>query len=118
MGEGEDEMTNSYEKPLRQLSDMHRQWVRQPSPPVGLLEERVLELESLGLLDEEDVPGAMSGVRQFAITTLQHHKPPYFVTFDNQLLEFRDVLEARYGLPIFSIREAIMLLRDIDGPPN
>lgn len=94
------------------------QWMGQPAPPAGLLEERVLELEDLGLLDEEDLPGVPSSVRLFAAASLLHKKPPYFVTVDDQILSRRDILEPRYGMIIISIPEAVMLLRETDGPPN
>ena len=94
------------------------EWMGQPAPPAGLLEERVLEMERLGLLDEEEMPGIPSSVRLFALASLLHHKPPYFVTLNDQLLEYRDQLESRYGMRIFSLQEAMMLLRESDGPPN
>ncbi|HEY3376077.1 MAG TPA: hypothetical protein VGL77_01165 [Armatimonadota bacterium] len=106
------------EKTMTQDFDILNPWIGQPLPPAGLLEERVLELERMGLLDVEDLPGVPSSIRQFATASLLHKKPPYFVTLDDDLLEFRDTLEARYGLMIFSIPEALMLLREIDGPPN
>lgn len=90
----------------------------QPAPLAGLLEERILELESLGLVDEIDFTNEPSSIRQFAIASLLHCKPPYFVTLDPQLLEFRELLETRYGLSIFSVQEAILLLRETDEPPN
>lgn len=103
-------------KPMR--LPQYQQWMDQPAPPAGLLEERVLELEHLGLLDEEDQPGIPSSIRQFATASLLHRKPPYFVTLDDDLLERRDLLESRYGMIIYSIPEAIMLLHDNDGPLN
>ena len=94
------------------------QWLDQPAPPAGLLEERVLELEALGFIDDEETTGLPSGVRQFAMVSLLHRKPPYFVTIDEQLLNSRECLEERFGLIIISIPEAMMLLKKFDGPPN
>ena len=94
------------------------QWLNQPAPPAGLLEERILELEQMGLTDLVDFQGEISPVRQFALASLLHVKPPYFVTYDDELLAFRDELELKYGMMIYSIPEAIMLFREIDGPPN
>jgi len=94
------------------------QWVGQPNPPATLLEERVLELEYIGVADEEELPGIPSCARQFAISSLQHHKPLYFVTFDDQMILLRDVIESRYGVKILSVSEAILLLRDTHGPTN
>lgn len=105
-------------KPYEWVDEYQRDWLGQPAPPMGLLEERILELESLGLLDEEDLPGEPSSVRQFATASLLHRKPPYFVTIDDQLLVYRDILESRYGMIIISIPEAIMLLQKNDAPPN
>jgi len=105
-------------KHIRIDTQFHSPWMGQPAPPAGLLEERVLELEELGLLDEEDLPGLPSSVRQFAMASLLHRKPPFFVTVDDQLLACRDILESRYGMMIFSISEAIMLMRESDGPPD
>jgi len=99
-------MMYSDELPERNMMLMG-EWMGQPAPPLGLLEERVLEMESLGLLDEADEPGGLSGVRMFAIASLLHRKPPYFVTMDDRLLEFRDILESRYGMSIFSLSEAL-----------
>lgn len=91
---------------------------RQPAQPPWLLEGRVLELERMGLSDEEPFPGMASSARRFALASLLHHKPPYFVTHDDAILVLRDVLECRYGLKILSIPEAIMLLHEANGPPN
>lgn len=94
------------------------QWIGQNPPLPGLLEQRVLELEGLGMLDAEDMPGVPSSIRQFAIASLQHTKPPYFITYDPELLTHRDALETRYGLAILSVHEAMLLLRATDGPTN
>ncbi len=94
-------------------------WVGQPMPPAVLLEQRVMEIELLGLIDEADDPGIPSTIRQFATASLLHWKPPYFVTFDDEFLFFREDLEYRYGLKILSVPEAVLLLRDAaNGPPN
>ncbi|MHB9132191.1 MAG: hypothetical protein ACYDBB_14040 [Armatimonadota bacterium] len=93
------------------------QYLRQTAPLAGLLEERVLELEQLGM-EDVDTGVEMSAPRQYAFASLMHQKPPYFITSDDELLERRDVLEARYGLAIFSPFEAMLLLREDDGPPN
>ena len=94
------------------------QWAGQPTPHPGLLEQRVLEMESLGMLDLEEMPGVPSSVRQFAIASLQHTKPAYFITYDDVFLAHRDDLESRYGLAILSVHEAMLLLRDPNEPPN
>lgn len=94
------------------------QWLGQPEPPSTLLEERVLELEQLGMSDMEEMPGIPSSARQFALATLRHHKPLFFITFDDNMLINSDALEARYGVKILSVSEAILLLRDSSGPPN
>jgi hypothetical protein len=106
------------ELPVELANYMQIQWKGYSLPPAGLIEQRVMELESLGLLDEEEMPGVPSYMRQFAIASLQHSKPPFFITLDNELLELRDELEIRYGMKILSIPEAILLLRDANGPPN
>lgn len=105
-------------QPFGRQSSSHLQWMGQPAPPAAILEERVLELEQLGLSDDDDFSGEPSSVRLFATVSLLHKKPPYFVTFDEDLLLRREILEVRYGMEILSIPEAIMLLRDLDGPPN
>ena len=87
-------------------------------PPAGYLEQRVLELECMGLEDFEEMPGVPSSLRQFAIATLQHNKPAYFITGDEELLFMRDELEGRYGLMVLSIQEAMLLLRDLHEPPD
>lgn len=94
------------------------QFMGQMPPHAGLLEQRVLELEGMGMDDTEEMPGVPSSARQFAIASLQHTKPAYFVTYDPALLSHRDELEIRYGLPILSVYEAALLLKDFDGPPN
>jgi len=94
------------------------QWAGQTSLHPGLLEQRVLELESLGMSDAEEMPGVPSTVRQYAIASLQHTKPSYFITYDDVLLSHREYLETRYGLAILSVYEAMLLLRDNDAPPN
>ena len=96
---------------------MIHQWTGQVAPHPGLLEQRVLELESLGMIDVEEMPGMPSSVRQYAIASLQHTKPAYFITYDDALLAHRDEVEPRYGLAILSVYEAMLLLRDND-PPN
>lgn len=106
------------ESPIQLANLLQSQWQGQLLLPAGLLEERVLELESLGLLDVEEMPGVPSNMRQFAIASLKHNKPSYFITLDEELLDHRDELENRYGMDILSVPEAIMLLRDNDGPPN
>ena len=88
------------------------QWRHEPQPPPTLLEQRVLEMEHLGLQDEEEEHGIPSSIRQFAIVSLRHHKPSYFITLDDQILSNRDTLEYRYGMSILSVYEAIMLLRN------
>lgn len=93
-------------------------WLDQPPPPAGLLEERILELERLGFIDDEPNTGIPSGVRQFALVSLLHRKPPYFVTADDQLLNSRDSLEIRFGMIIISIPEAMMLLKKFDEPSD
>lgn len=90
----------------------------QPSPPAGMLEERVMELESLGFADNADSPSEVSSLRQFVIASLMHTKPEYFVTTNHELLARREFLETRYGVTILSLPEALLLLRDWDGPPN
>jgi hypothetical protein len=97
---------------------MMHQWVGQVAPHPGLLEQRVMELESLGMSDLEEMPGVPSTVRQYAIASLQHTKPAYFITYDDMLLTHREELETRYGLAILSVYEAMLLLRDNDAPPN
>ncbi|HEX2951277.1 MAG TPA: hypothetical protein VHV83_17170 [Armatimonadota bacterium] len=94
------------------------QWLQQPAPPATLLEARVLELEHMGFADDEEEPGIPSSIRRFAIASLLHRKPPYFITTSDDLLACRDTLEAKYGMMIFSPQEALMLLRDSDGPAN
>jgi hypothetical protein len=93
-----------------------RQFCGQVVPPAVLLEQRVLELEGIGLSDAEEEPGIPSSLRQYAIASLQHSKPEYFVTFDGDLLAARDVLEPRYGLVILSVQEAVLLLQPGGGP--
>ena len=88
------------------------QWHHEPQPPPTLLEQRVLEMEGLGLLDEEEAPGVPSSIRQYAMVSLRHHKPSYFITVDDQILSYRDMLEFRYGMPILSVFEAVILLRN------
>ena len=69
-------------------------------------------------LDVEDADGLPSSARQFAMASLRVTPPPFFITMDEELLTFRPVLEARYGLRILSFPEAVLLLRETDGPPN
>lgn len=97
---------------------MKAQWVDVPQLPPSLLEQRVLEIERIGLLDVEDADGMPSSARQFAMASLRGVPPPFFITMDDELLTFRDILEARYGLRIFSFPEAILLMRETDGPLN
>jgi hypothetical protein len=97
---------------------LQSQWRGLPAPHAGLLEQRVLELEHLGMVDIEEIPGIPSSMRQYAIASLQRSKPPFFVTHDDELLFHREILEGRYGLKILSIQEAILLLRETNGPPN
>jgi hypothetical protein len=88
------------------------------APPPWLLELRVLELERLGLdekLDDPEVPG---NIRQFALASLFQTDLPFFITLDEQLLTHREVLELRFGLMILSLSEALLLLKEFDGPPN
>ena len=94
------------------------QFAGQVNPPAGLLEQRVLELERMGMDDKEEMPGVPSSARQYATASLQHRKPAYFVTYDNSLLKHRAALESRYGLTIFSVYEAALLLQPDDAPPN
>ena len=94
------------------------QWVGHSIPPAGLLEQRVLELESMGLLDIEEMDGIPSSLRQYAIASLQHTKPDYFVTGDDELINRREALESRFGLMILSMYEAMLLLREGNDPPN
>ncbi|OPZ87429.1 MAG: hypothetical protein BWY76_00468 [bacterium ADurb.Bin429] len=97
---------------------MKAQWVEGARMPATLLEQRILEIERLGLLDVEDADGLPSSARQFAMASLRVTPPPFFITMDEELLTFRPVLEARYGLRILSFPEAVLLLRETDGPPN
>lgn len=97
---------------------LHDQCANYPAPPSALLEQRILELERLGLQDMEREPGIPSSVRQFAITSLRHCKPPFFITYDEEILDVRDCLEDQYGMCIFSIQEALLLMREEDGPIN
>ncbi len=94
------------------------QWMVNHLPPAGLLEARVMELERMGMLDEEELPGVPSSARQFAIASLSHDKPYFFITVDDQMLLHREHLEDLYHINILSISEAILLLRDSDGPIN
>ncbi len=94
------------------------QWAGQSTPHAGLVEQRVLELEHMGMLDAEEMPGVPSSLRQYAIATLQHFKPEFFITYDDELLSHRDALELRYGLVILSVHEAMLLLRESNDPPN
>ena len=112
------EMMNHDGKPLRFSQQLLAPLLGQSAPLPGLLEERILELESLGLVDDVEITDEPSSIRQYAMASLLNSKPPYFVTLDPQLIEFRDLLETRYGLMIFSVPEAIMLLRETDEPPN
>ena len=105
-------------KPIDLEMMLMHQWAGQAAPHPCLLEQRVLELESLGMSDLEETPGIPSNVRQFAIASLQHTKPAYFITYDDVLLAHRDQLESRYGLAILSVYEAMLLLRDNESPPN
>jgi hypothetical protein len=105
-------------KPIDLEMMMMHQWTGQALPHAGLLEQRVLELESLGMSDAEEMPGVPSTVRQYAIASLQHTKPAYFITYDDLLLAHREELETRYGLAILSVYEAMLLLRDNDTPPD
>ena len=95
---------------------MQGQWRGRPSPPPVFVEQRILELEKIGLTDVEDMPGVPSMTRQYAIASFWRKNLPYFITFDDELLGRREILEDRYGLAILSISEAMMLLRDINGP--
>lgn len=97
---------------------MMNQWMGQALPHAGLLEQRILELESMGLVDSEEDEGGPSNLRQYAIASLQHSKPHYFVTFDDEILLRREALEVRFGLTILSVFEAMLLFKEIDGPPN
>ncbi|HOF89026.1 MAG TPA: hypothetical protein PLZ36_13130 [Armatimonadota bacterium] len=97
---------------------MKAQWAAGARTPATLLEQRVLEIERLGLLDVADADGLPSSARQFAMASLRATPPPFFITMDEALLAYRPVLEARYGLRIFSVPEAALLLRETDGPPN
>lgn len=84
----------------------------------GLLEQRVMELESFGLVEEAEAPVIPGSVRHFAIISLQENKPAFFVTADDGLLQHRMMLEDRYGVEILSIHEAFLLFRGADGPSN
>lgn len=109
----------TYEGKLFEIDSVFvNKWLDQPPPPAGLLEERVLELERLGFVDDEPTTGLPSGVRQFAMVSLLHRKPPYFVTVDEQLLDSRESLENRFGMTIISIPEAMMLLKKFDEPSD
>jgi len=112
------DMMNDPGKPMELETILMHQWAGQAIPHAGLLEQRVLELESLGMSDDEEMPGVPSTVRQYAIASLQHTKPAYFITYDDLLLAHRETLETRYGLAILSVYEAMLLLRDNDMPPN
>lgn len=98
--------------------ELMSRWLAQPPPPAVLLEQRIIELEDLGLVDVEETPGQPSAVRQFAIMSLLRERPPFFVTMDRLMLQFRAVLEYRYRMPILSILEAYLLLRDADRPAH
>ncbi len=97
---------------------MQAQWLGASQMPATLLEQRVLEIERLGLHDIEDVDGMPSSARQFAMASLRAVPPPFFITLDDELLHFREMLEARYRLRILTFPEALLLLRETDGPPN
>jgi len=105
-------------KPSDIVAIMHDQFVGHIAPHAGLLEQRVLEIERMGLEDEEEAPGVPSSARQYAIASLQHRKPEYFVTYDAVLLAHRETLEMRYGLTILSLYEAALLLQQNDSPLN
>lgn len=91
---------------------MQVQWRVQPPVPSFLVEQRVLELEVLGLPDTETTPGVPSTVRQYAVASCWQTYVPYFITADPEFLTMRECLEERYGLTILSVPEAIMLFRD------
>ena len=94
------------------------QWMGRSFPPEGLLEQRVLELESMGLVDTQEFGEMPSNLRQYAIASLQHTKPAYFVTGDDEMLMRREALESRFSLMILSVYEAMLLLREGNEPPN
>jgi hypothetical protein len=83
-----------------------------------MLELRVMELEHMGFVDAESLPGEPSSMRQFALATLMDDEMRIFITLDDELLGRRDDLEHRYGMNILSVFEALLLLREDDGPPN
>jgi len=97
---------------------MMNQWMENMVPPAVLLEQRVLEMESMGLIDSNDPESIPGNMRQYAIASLQHSKPEYFVTCDDEMLLRREALESRFGVVILSVYEAMLLLKDTDGPPN
>ncbi len=97
---------------------MKAQWLSVPRIPYTLLEQRVLEIERMGLLDVEDEDGMPSSARQFATASLLRMPPPFFLTMDHELLRVREVLETRYSLRILSFPEAILLMRETNGPLN
>jgi hypothetical protein len=105
-------------KPVDIPGLLRDQWMGRPLPPAPLLEQRILEMEGMGLEDDEPMPGVPSTMRQFAIASLQGERANFFVTFDDDLLDRRDILEGRYGMKILSVQEAAMLLQETDGPPN
>ena len=84
-------------------------------PPV-LVEQRILELEALGLADEATSPEFPSTARQYAMASFQRATLSCFITMDEAFIMMRDLLEFRYGLKILSVPEAIMLLSDSHGP--
>lgn len=84
-------------------------------PPV-LVEQRILELEALGLADDATSPEMPSTARQYAMASFQRATLSCFITMDEALIMMRDLLELRYGLKILSVPEAIMLLSDTHGP--
>ncbi len=65
----------------------------------------------MGLVDTEELEGVPGNMRQYAIASLQHSKPDYFVTCDDEILLRREALELRFGLAILSVYEAMLLLR-------
>ncbi len=85
------------------------------SPSPAAIQQRVHELESLGLEDLPEFPGISSPVRQYAINTLvstmardagrSDLAPRELLTKHPGLLERADELEERYGLRPISMDE-------------
>jgi hypothetical protein len=98
---------------------MQAQWSDLPAYPATVVEERVHELETMGLVDDAAFDAVPGTVRQYAIASLRCSAPlPFFIATDEALLERREALEARFGVRIVTVPEAMLLLHEINGPPN